>query len=110
MIVKKEKSSQSLVAHTGGRRVADRYLYLGQGCAGPEYCQCICPTDLLVKVKVCQWKLDGFSDLLLLHVQPSNISIGNVRLFVCAQHSNGRICFRWKNIDKGIRMAMESDR
>src|SRR5690606_5339014 len=52
-------------------------------------------TDLLIQVEMCEWQFNSFPDLLLLHVQTTNIGIGNVRLLILSEHGNRRIGLWW---------------
>lgn len=95
---------------------------------------------MTVEVELSEGKLDGFSDLLLLDVHSSDISVGavmalsseegrrvsstrlgpsaareensnsHVRPLIRTQHADARIRLRRQHIDERIRMAMQSDR
>lgn len=70
----------------------------------------VSPTDLLVKIEVRQGQLDCFSNLLLLHVQPTNICVRNIGLLMCAKHGNRRVGFWGENVNEGVGVTVESDR
>lgn len=67
-------------------------------------------TDLLVEVEVRQGELDSLPNLLLLHVQATNIGICNVGLLVGAEHGNRGIGLRREDVDQGIGVAVQGDR
>jgi hypothetical protein len=58
---------------------------------------------------VCEGQLNGFPNLLLLHVQASDIGICDIGLLVLAKHGDGRVGLRWQDVNKGIRVAVEGD-
>ena len=57
-----------------------------------------------------EWQLDSLSDFLLLHVQPTDICIGNVRFLINAQHCDGRVGFRREDVDQRVGVTVERDR
>lgn len=52
-------------------------------------------TNLLVEIKMRQRQLNRLPNLLFLHIQASNIGIGDIRFFISAEHRYGRVGFRW---------------
>lgn len=65
---------------------------------------------MLVQVEMGERQLDSFADLLLLHVETTNIGVRHVGLLVGTQHSDGGIGLRREDIDEGVGMAVEGDR
>jgi hypothetical protein len=59
-------------------------------------------TYLVVEVKVCQRQLHGFPNLLLLHVEATDIRVGDVGLLVDAQHSDARVCFGREYVNQSV--------
>jgi len=64
---------------------------------------------LLVEIELGQGKFNGLPDLLLLHVQTANVRISHIWLLVGAQHGNGGISFRGKDVDEGVGVAVKGD-
>jgi hypothetical protein len=58
---------------------------------------------------MCQWQLDSLPNLLLLHIQSTDVGVRDIWLFVLAEHGNGRVCLWRQNIDKGIGMTVQGD-
>lgn len=59
---------------------------------------------------MCQGQLHGLTDLLLLHVQTTDIGVCHVGLLVGAQHGNRGIGLGRENVDEGIGVSVEGDR
>lgn len=59
---------------------------------------------------MCKRKLNSFPNLLLLHVQATNIGVRDIGLLVLTQHSNRRVSLRGQNVYQGIRVSVKSDR
>lgn len=52
-------------------------------------------TYLLVEIKMRQRQLDSLAYLLLLHIQPTNVSVCDIRLLIGTEHGYGRVCLGW---------------
>lgn len=59
---------------------------------------------------MCQRQLDSLSNLLLLHIETTNVGVGNIWLLILTQHSNRRVCFRGKDVDERVGVSVEGDR
>jgi hypothetical protein len=59
---------------------------------------------------VCQRQLDGLSNLLLLHVQTTNVGVSDIWLLILTQHSNRGVCFGRKDVDERVGVSVEGDR
>lgn len=68
------------------------------------------PTYLLVEVEMCEGEFDGFPNLLLLHVQPADVSICHVRLLVCPKHGYRGVGLGGEDVNEGIRVSVQGYR
>lgn len=66
-------------------------------------------TNLFVEVKVGQWQLYSFANFLFLHIQASDICVGDIRFLMSTEHSNRRICFRRQNVHQRVRVSVEGN-
>ena len=65
--------------------------------------------DLSVQVALGEGQLDGFADLLLLHVEAADVGVGHVGALVGGEHGDGRVGFGWEDVDEGVGVAVEGD-
>lgn len=87
----------------GCRRVRNRLHQHGLSCswgAVQKNTSRWIDTDLLVEVEMCERKLNSFPNLLLLHIQTTDIRICDIWLLIRAQHSNRGVSLGREDIDK----------
>jgi len=93
--------SAYLVDHREGHHEVGQYLIAGQN-RFPRILSLYVFTNLLVKVEVGQGQLYSLSNLLFLHIQTSDITVCNVRLFMGTEHSYGRVGFGGEYVNQRV--------
>merc|ERR1739836_78908 len=64
-------------------------------------------SDLFVEFKVSERKFDSFLHFLFLHVHPSDVGIGHIRFLIRLEHRDGRVGFRWQNVDQSVGVLVQ---
>ena len=57
-----------------------------------------------------QGQLDGLTDLLLLHVEATDVGVGHIGLLISAQHGDGAVRFWGQDVDQGVGVTVQCDR